>query len=458
MKKKVIAVLLAGVMSLGATAAAQASSGWYEENGQYLTVHIPLSEGVAWEVTPVNDGGVEFITGQTEGGEWSGTFVYSGAYTGNDQLELICSVDGVSYGHYTLNLWIVENGEIDVTDDYGEVEDYTPVSEEYEEDSSESTSSESASSSESDVTEFAQAGFEAYTAYITAEDGLMLRNGPGSGYDVIVVLDYGQAVTVTGLQDGWAMVSTETGRTGYCSSSYVSKTKPSQTSANKETKENTEEKKTEDPWFEKSNGDTVLTIKVPADIQQQKTWHYQASDKEILELLTQETTTEDEKEVWTASFKGTGEKAGDVDLLVTRTEENNDIDLSYQAELDVAEDDTIRVLGAQKAWLTADSETGILTLNLPGNQELSDTWSYEIADTDVVELVNSTYIEEEDDKQDEVVTDGYWNGSFRGVTEGETTMTLTHHKADETEKKLLLKLSVDSSAKVHVLSIENVES
>ncbi|MDO4647114.1 MAG: SH3 domain-containing protein [Eubacteriales bacterium] len=333
MKKKMMGLLLAGVMVFGMSAVSRAETGWYELNGTMITVHVPLNGNAAWEVNPVGAEGLDLITSETNNGEWVATYAYNGEYIGDDRLEVICSVDGLSYGYYTVDMWYSENGDIEVTNAYGDVEAY----EESE------PSPESDSSSEGDAgTDFGQPGFASYTAYITATDGLLLRNGPGSEYESVGSLEHGQKVTVVGETNGWAMTFDETGRTGYCSTKYLS-TKAEDVSGNK-----------------------------------------------------------------------------------------ND---------------------TNKAEAADEKETGILTLNLWGNQGEKKNWKFSIENEDVAELVNSCYIEEEDNKEDEAVTDGYWNGSFRGLKEGETLLTLNYGTEENVEKTLLVHLWVDQDGKVDVTEI-----
>ena len=66
------------------------------------------------------------------------------------------------------------------------------------------------------------------TMYTT--ERLNLRKGAGTSYSVITTLDKGVAVTVHSSSNGWSKVSVN-GMTGYVSSSYLSSTKPSNSSS-----------------------------------------------------------------------------------------------------------------------------------------------------------------------------------------------------------------------------------
>ena len=71
------------------------------------------------------------------------------------------------------------------------------------------------------------------TMYTT--ERLNLRKGAGTSYSVITTLDKGVAVTVHSSSNGWSKVSVN-GMTGYVSSSYLSSTKPSNSSSSTSSK------------------------------------------------------------------------------------------------------------------------------------------------------------------------------------------------------------------------------
>ena len=62
------------------------------------------------------------------------------------------------------------------------------------------------------------------TMYVTAEDGLLLRKGPGKENDVIYPLSYGQEIKVDDEKDGWANTTVD-GQTGWCSMEYLTEKK-----------------------------------------------------------------------------------------------------------------------------------------------------------------------------------------------------------------------------------------
>ena len=65
------------------------------------------------------------------------------------------------------------------------------------------------------------------TYYVTTTAGLILRKGPGTGYEKILTMPYASSLMVASVSGGWAKAKYN-GYEGYCSSSYISKTKPYQ--------------------------------------------------------------------------------------------------------------------------------------------------------------------------------------------------------------------------------------
>ena len=60
------------------------------------------------------------------------------------------------------------------------------------------------------------------TASVNSSDGLMLRTGPGTGYNIITVMTYNTKVTVVEkTTSSWYKVKLSDGTTGYCASEYL---------------------------------------------------------------------------------------------------------------------------------------------------------------------------------------------------------------------------------------------
>ncbi len=62
------------------------------------------------------------------------------------------------------------------------------------------------------------------TMYVAAEDGLLLRKGPGQNNDVIHAMSYGQDIQVEKIEDGWAYTTID-GKKGWCSMEYLTENK-----------------------------------------------------------------------------------------------------------------------------------------------------------------------------------------------------------------------------------------
>ena len=58
------------------------------------------------------------------------------------------------------------------------------------------------------------------TMFVTAEDGLLLREGPGQDNPVIVLLGYGKEIKAEKIEDGW-IYTTVDGQSGWCSAEYL---------------------------------------------------------------------------------------------------------------------------------------------------------------------------------------------------------------------------------------------
>ncbi len=79
-----------------------------------------------------------------------------------------------------------------------------------------------------------------------------------------------------------------------------------------------------DSWYELSEDECVLTVRLDANATTGYEWTYSFSDDKALELLTEEYVEDEHPEgevgvggYWAASFMGTFETAGNVDLTLT---------------------------------------------------------------------------------------------------------------------------------------------
>lgn len=63
------------------------------------------------------------------------------------------------------------------------------------------------------------------TYYVTTTAGLILRSKASTSSSKILTMPYGAAISVSSISNGWAKC-TYNGKSGYCSTSYISKTNP----------------------------------------------------------------------------------------------------------------------------------------------------------------------------------------------------------------------------------------
>lgn len=101
-------------------------------------------------------------------------------------------------------------------------------------------------------------------------------------------------------------------------------------------------------WYELSNDDTVLTVRLPVEADSGAGWVYEISDPDALELLTME-TTEDAQGAggeWVASFAGTFERFGNVTLQLRRTSSQS---AAYEISLFISENNQLQIVYAGDA-------------------------------------------------------------------------------------------------------------
>lgn len=461
MKKKALWSLLAGTMILSAGLMCNAAgSGWYEQNGEVLTVYVPLGGGNEsdWSVTPNAYDGMDLLTASISDGTWVGSFYLGNLNPGDSRLEILCQADGVLYGYYNVDYSVNDDGSFaGVNSAYGNMDDYnggagwTGAGTDYSSDSS----------SYVDPSEFADPNFDAYTAYVNADDGLMLRSSADTGSEIRGVLAENQEVKVVGMTtNGWAMVVV--GDTvGYCNAAFLGNSPIAATDTNtaapsanvpsvgvdsKMTTAASEED--EKPWYRIDADGKVMTLTLPCEEASGYQWKFTSSDKDMTDLVTQETT--DGNTV--ASFADISGKASGKVRITAEYQKNNDgvIYQSYSADLEVA-DGRLTLLKERKPWFEVEDATGLLTLHLPYNTDLGEKgWSWQFSDNDTVELVTQ---EIEDSKKN--TAEHTMTASFRatGKQAGAVMLTLTCETTDSMETERELRLFVNDKGAVTVLAV-----
>lgn len=71
------------------------------------------------------------------------------------------------------------------------------------------------------------------TMYVTSEEGLMLRKGPGTDQEAISCLNFGEEIRVEKIEGGWAYTTVD-GQSGWCYAKYLTENKDEIESSTKE--------------------------------------------------------------------------------------------------------------------------------------------------------------------------------------------------------------------------------
>jgi len=90
---------------------------------------------------------------------------------------------------------------------------------------------------------------------------------------------------------------------------------------------------------------------------------------------------------------------------------------------------------------------GVCKIKLPGNPTTGYTWSYEIADTNIVKLVDEDYKA----NSDLAGSSGIFTYNFKGVKHGSTDITFTYARSWEPDSyiyKMKFKVATDSQNKI----------
>ncbi|MDO4739811.1 MAG: protease inhibitor I42 family protein [Eubacteriales bacterium] len=160
-----------------------------------------------------------------------------------------------------------------------------------------------------------------------------------------------------------------------------------------------EEVQEENNWFELSNENTVLTVRLPGNTKSGLNWYYEISNPEALELITTE-VIEGESEgmagtptTFVASFMTTASAENTTSLLFHYTEDvAADPVASCVLELEMAVNNEINVASSlvrteHADWIEYDAEQDILLLTFEGIQEEGYVWNFDLLDEKKVELI-----------------------------------------------------------------------
>ena len=149
----------------------------------------------------------------------------------------------------------------------------------------------------------------------------------------------------------------------------------------------------EGDWCELSAENTVLTVRLPGDEANGYAWNAEFSDEDVLELLTMEY----ENGQWAASYKATGRKTGLTELRLSYEKDGAFPAATAVLDLSVNDAQKIEIESAKyvetyaDTWVEMSEDARVLTVRLDANATTGYSWTYEIDNPAVLELVTAEY-------------------------------------------------------------------
>ena len=219
-------------------------------------------------------------------------------------------------------------------------------------------------------------------------------------------------------------------------------------------------------WYELSEDGTVLTVPLPMMASEDGyEWLFEAEDGSPLELLTSETTTdEDGDPMWVGSFRSTA--TADAAAVLTFKYAKGDNFPAFQCLLltSLTADSKIAVESANVedyTWLEVDDEDGkTLYIGLEANETTGYSWSW-ITDRDgALNMVLDTYISDDDGDDEVVGMGGMWFSAFsaaEGIT-GDVTLTLNYAQAgsETPDVSNIVNLAVADDGTITIKSVDSI--
>ncbi len=216
-------------------------------------------------------------------------------------------------------------------------------------------------------------------------------------------------------------------------------------------------------WYELSDEDRVVTVRLPSNELSGLAWAYEISAPESMELITEETIEGEDRGVggapntFVASFRATGGEGDHVSLIFRLTAEGEEAPaMTYILETtqDGAGRLTLNSVYEQTPfddWCEMSEDNEALILRLPANATTGYKWSYEILDP-VIECMNSDYIP---DKVEGDLTGvgGSYVASFSAVKDqtGTSEINLTYARGvDEVAETRSVTVTADADGKLLV--------
>lgn len=217
----------------------------------------------------------------------------------------------------------------------------------------------------------------------------------------------------------------------------------------------------EGDWFELSAEDTVLTVRLPGDEANGYAWNAEFSDEDVLELLTMEY----ENGRWAASYKATGRKTGLTELRLSYEKDGAFPAATAVLDLSVNDAQKIEIESAKyvetyaDTWVEMSEDARVLTVRLDANATTGYSWTYEIDNPAVLELVTAEYVPFENE-EGLLGVGGEWVASFRGLTAGTASLTLYYGSADDAApvdtRTLEIAVAEDTALTLNFVEMEEI--
>ncbi len=217
----------------------------------------------------------------------------------------------------------------------------------------------------------------------------------------------------------------------------------------------------EGDWFELSAEDTVLTVRLPGDEANGYAWNAEFSDEDVLELLTMEY----ENGQWAASYKATGRKKGLTELRLSYEKDGAFPAATAVLDLSVNDAQKIEIESAKyvetyaDTWVEMSEDARVLTVRLDANATTGYSWTYEIDNPAVLELVTAEYVPFENE-EGLLGVGGEWVASFRGLTAGTANLTLYYGSADDAApvdtRTLEIAVAEDTALTLNFVEMEEI--
>lgn len=217
-------------------------------------------------------------------------------------------------------------------------------------------------------------------------------------------------------------------------------------------------------WYELSNDSTVLTVRMPAlaDEDEGYEWSFEIWDSTI-ELLTSETTTDDEgNALWVASFRSTATAEADTGICLKYAKGDAfpmvDIDmfvkLSADGKIEVSD-----VALEDNTWLYVDEDGKTLYAALYANPTNGYEWSWISDPADALNSVLDEYVANETPEGVDDM-DGMWYAGFQAA-EGKSgdvvlTFNYTQSGSETPSESNIVNLTVAEDGTITINSVYGI--